>query len=314
LNSKQIECPVCGTLAYKIIFHDHNRRDNINCSGVYVQCKECSLIYLQERPPWEEIVKFYYSLDKDLTTNSGMVDVEELNLKVEKIVPEWIRLLRKVRFRPHSWPLESVPPGSKRLLDFGCGSGAKVLEFAQRGYEVWGVDVGDDAIRLCKKLLPQGHFLKGELLQIGLPDRHFDYIRIDNVLEHVPNPKEVVRECRRILSTHGRILIYVPHGRSLSMRFMKGNSISSWIPFHLQLFTQNSLKRLLVEAGFKDVCIYAYNPTSWLPLSIVQWKNKKQPSMKFNYPHWLTCVCYPVGWLATKFGMAEELVITGKTE
>ena len=97
------------------------------------------------------------------------------------------------------------------------------------------------------------------------------------------------------------------------MRFMKGNSISAWIPFHLQLFTRKSLMRLLEDAGFKPQIsqITEYNPTSWLPLSIMQWKNQKQPSTQYDHPRWLILACYPIGWLAAKFGMGEELVGIG---
>ncbi len=301
-------CPICGASRYKTLFRGRNRRDNIDCSGTYVQCTECSLVYLLERPPWEEIVKFYCSIDEDQTANAGRADAEELRQLAEIPVPKWKQLLRKIRFRPHSWPIETMPEGSKRLLDLGCGSGAKLFEFAQRGYEVWGVDVGADAIRLCKELLPEGHFIQGELQETGLPDGYFDYIRIDNALEHVPNPKEVIRECHRLLCVGGQLMVYVPHGRGLSMRFMKGNSISAWIPFHLQLFTHKSLRRLLSEAGFKDIRIYEYNPTSWLPLSIMQWRNQKHAKAEYSYPCWLTWACYPIGWLAAKCGMGEELV------
>lgn len=306
------DCPVCGGSKHNILFRDHNRRDNIDCSGTYIQCCECSLVYLWERPPWEEIVNLYSSMDEELTVNAGQADAEELRRQVEKPVPKWKRLLWKVRFRPHSWPLEYVPNGSKRLLDLGCGSGAKLFEFAEHGYEVWGVDVGADAIRLCKELLPQGHFFKGELQETGLPDGHFDYIRIDNTLEHVPNPKEVIKECHRLLCGGGQLMIYVPHGRSLSMRLMKGNSISAWIPFHLQLFTRKSLLRLMKDAGFVDIKIYGFNPTSWLPASIIQWKYRKQATAKYEHPTWLNMACYPIGWVAAKCGMGEELIATGK--
>ena len=322
-------CPVCNGSKYKVLFQDQNRRDNISCSGTYVQCRECSLVYLRDRQPWEEIVKFYSAMDEGLTANAGQVDAEWLRRQIEKHVPTWKQILRKIRFRPHSWPLEPVPQGSKKLLDLGCGSGAKLFEFAERGYEVWGVDVGEDSIRICRELLPQGHFIQGELQETGLPDSYFDYIRIDNALEHVPNPKEVIAECHRLLRGGGQLMIYVPHGRSLSMRFMKGNSISAWIPFHLQLFTRKSLRRLLEDAGFnpqvspvpstgatgqaqitpiQPVRIYEYNPTSWLPLSIMQWKNRRYTTMKLNPPPWLTLACYPIGWLVAKCGIGEELV------
>src|SRR5207249_1003700 len=114
----------------------------------------------------------------------------------------------------------------------------KLIEFAQRGYEVWGVDVGVDAIEVCRQILPQGHFIQSELDETGLPDSYFDYVRIDNSLEHVSSPRAALRECHRVLVSGGTMMVYVPHGRSLSLRVMKGRSISSWIPFHLQLFTQ----------------------------------------------------------------------------
>ena len=310
-----MNCPVCNKSSYKLLFHDHNRRDNINCSGTYVQCKECSLVYLRNRPPWEDIVRFYSSMDEDQTANAGRANTEELRRHAERPVSKWKQILRKIRFRPHSWPLEPVPQGSKKLLDLGCGSGAKLFEFAERGYEVWGVDVGEDSIRICRELLPQGHFIQGELQETGLPDSYFDYIRIDNALEHVPNPKEMIAECHRLLRGGGPLMIYVPHGRSLSMRFMKGNSISAWIPFHLQLFTPKSLRWLLEDAGFNPqitqinpIRIYEYNPTSWLPASIMQWKSRNHAKTKYAHPRWLTLACYPIGWLAAKFGIGEELV------
>ena len=39
----------------------------------------------------------------------------------------------------------------------------------------------------------------------------------------------------------GQIMIYVPHGRSLSMRLMKKNPISAWIPFHFSFLPENHL-------------------------------------------------------------------------
>lgn len=305
-------CPVCGETKYRKIFFDRNRRDNINFTGTYVQCSKCLLIYLRERPSWAEIVKFYSSRDDVQTANTGRGGANELLGQANRPLPGWKRFLRKIRFRPHSWPLESVPEGSKRLLDIGCGSGAKLFEFAQRGYEVWGVDVGADAIRICKELLPQGHFLQGELQETGLPDGHFDYVRIDNALEHVPNPKEVIRECHRLLLEGGQLMVYVPHGRSLSMRLLKGNSISAWIPFHLQLFTRKSLFRLLNDAGFTDINIYGCNPTSWLPLSFMQWKDRRKTVMNSKYPVWALWVCYPLGWMAIKVGLGEELFAVGR--
>jgi len=310
-NNILVVCPICGSSDYSILFYGHNRRDKIDYSGTYVQCKECSLVYLREGPRWEDIVRFYSVSDSDITANAGKIDYEELKQQINTAIPVWKQLLRRVWFRPHSWPLETVAQGSKRLLDLGCGNGAKLYEFAERGYEIWGVDVSIDSIKVCQKLLPLGHFIQSELHKINLPNAYFDYIRIDNTLEHVPDPRRLIAECYRLLKKGGRLLIYVPHGRSLSMRIMKGNSISCWIPFHPQLFTQKSLYRLLAEAEFGNVHIYGYYPNSWLPLSIMQWRMRKQKIPSLLYPGWLIIVCYPVGWVFSKIGLAEELIGVG---
>jgi SAM-dependent methyltransferase len=265
-------------------------------------------VYLQERPHWDEIVALYSLSSSDNTVNGTQVDVEKLIRQAQLPVPKWKQLLRKVRFRPHSWPLESISQGSKHFLDLGCSTGTKLIEFAKRGYDVWGVDVDGDAIAVCKELLPQGHFIQGELLEVDLPSGYFDYIRIDNALEHMPNPREVIKACHRLLKDQGQLLIYVPHGKSLSMRLMKGNSISSWIPFHLQLFTRKSIKHLMRNTGFNETKVYGYCANSWLPLSIMQMKSRNKASLNLDYPSWLQLCLYPVGWIASRVGLAEELV------
>lgn len=307
-NLVETSCPVCNGTDYEIVFHDRNRRDGIDCQGTYVQCRECSLVYLREHPPLEEIVRLYSSIDGEQEANFGKADSEKLQSQTTRPLTAWRQIFRKVRYRPHSWPLEISLEDNKRLLDLGCGSGAKLNEFAERNYEVWGIDVDEIAIQSCKEKLPKGVFLTGEVKEIDIPDGHFNYIRVDNALEHIPNPKEVLQECHRLLSKGGQIMVYVPHGRSLSMRLMKGNSISSWIPFHLQLFTKPSLKRLLNQAGFLRTNIYEYYPYNWLPMSIMQWRARRQSKLNHDYPRWLTWICYPIGWISAKIGLGEELV------
>jgi ubiquinone/menaquinone biosynthesis C-methylase UbiE len=304
-------CPVCKCTRFKKLFTDINRRDGLRCSGTYVRCLRCSAVFLGERPPWEEIVKYYSSRDPLHMTNPGMRALEEIVLQDKKDPPRWRRFMRKIRFTPHSWPEENVSGSKVRLLDLGCGDGTKLIEFAERGYEVWGVDVSGDGIELCRKVMPSGNFIESDLESIDLPNAHFDYIRIDNVLEHLPDPRRVITECYRMLKKRGKLFIYVPHAKSISFLLMRGNSISSWIPFHLQLFTKKSLCYVMKKAGFSDTKVYGYYPISWLPLSICQWKSKKNETAVPIIPSWLTIACYPFGVAAKALGLAEELVCVG---
>ena len=95
-------------------------------------------------------------------------------------------------------------------------------------------------------------------------------------------------------------------------RLMNGGSISSWIPFHVQLFTHDSLSRLLREAGFDSVEIHGYSPLHWLPLSIAQLLGVGNDRFARRLVSLLLPLCAPIGWFATKIGMAEELVGVGR--
>jgi len=304
-------CPVCSSEERRALFSDRNRRDGLNCIGTYVQCMTCTHIYLSNPPPPHELIKFYSTVH--LHTEADAARQGAPHARNGALRPHrWKSWLRRIRVRPHSWPSAPAPPEGKRLLDLGCGDGVKLIEFAQRGYEVWGVDVSSGAIAEWRRALPEGHFMQSELHETALPEGYFNYVRIDNALEHVCDPRSTLRECRRVLSPGGAVLVYVPHGQSLSIRLMNGGSISSWIPFHVQLFTHDSLSRLLREAGFDSVEIHGYSPLHWLPLSIAQLLGVGNDRFARRLVSLLLPLCAPIGWLATKIGMAEELVGVGR--
>jgi SAM-dependent methyltransferase len=271
--------------------------------GTYARCLDCSCIYLRERPTWEEIKAGYSSQEGAANPGSfapGGLDGGPGALR---------RFLHYLSFRPHSWPESPATPERNRLLDVGCGNGAKLVEFANRGYEIWGTDVSGDALAAALKKVPRGTFFKAELPELALPGGAFHYIRLDNVLEHLPQPLAMLQECRRLLAPGGQLLIYVPNGNSPSVRFLGRYSISSWIPYHLTLFTPKSLKMLCAQAGFNDVHLSGWVPTSWPPLSIMQliWKRRtwlRSPLV----PGWLAYCFRPLGIVRWPLFLAEEIV------
>ena len=282
--------------------------------GTYSRCLYCGLVYLNKRPVWSEIISLYGSMHND--SNVAKTKIEQItnrkSVAAGVVIRDKLRdLYHKYGFRPHSWPLETIQASSMSMLDIGCGIGEKLVRFAKRGWEIWGLDINAIALQAAKQLLPDGEFVLGELTEVDLPTEYFDVIRMDNSLEHIPNLQEVAQRCFEILKPGGRLFIYVPHGESLSLRLMKNYSISSWIPFHLQLFTKRSVTKLLTDAGYSNIEIIGYYPLSWLPLSLMQWRYKENVFLK-KHPSWLNAICYPVGWLASKLGLAEELVVIAK--
>jgi len=171
----------------------------------------------------------------------------------------------------HGW-LHRLPAGNgsgRKLLDVGCSSGEKLQTFRKRGFEVFGVDMAADAIKRANDRFGDG-FSCGKLEDVHYESDSFDVVRIDNTLEHIQKPKELLQEIRRILRPGGLLLVYVPNGESLTMHLLKGYSINSWIPFHIALYSPKTLRSLLSEAGFAEVRTLSHAPPALLLSSVSQ--------------------------------------------
>ena len=126
-----------------------------------------------------------------------------------------------------------------------------------------------DAVKKANERFAGG-FTCGRLEDAHYQDDFFDFIRIDNTLEHIQKPRELLKEARRILRPGGSLFVYVPNGESLSMRLIKGYSINSWIPFHVVLYSPETLRNLLSKAGFADVRTFSHTPPALLLSSASQ--------------------------------------------
>ncbi|MGN9165035.1 class I SAM-dependent methyltransferase [Tissierellaceae bacterium HCP3S3_D8] len=116
----------------------------------------------------------------------------------------------------------------KKVLDIGCGAGGKTLFYASQGVEkVWGIEVVDhyeeeaNALAQKKGLEDKFEFVLGDAANIPFDDNSFDTIIMNDAMEHVDEPLEVLRECHRVLKPGGRLYVnfppyYHPFGAHLS--------------------------------------------------------------------------------------------------
>ena len=97
-------------------------------------------------------------------------------------------------------------PGA-RVLDLGCGTGRLAVELAERGYDIYGMDVNSDFMDIAqdraRKKMVSAHFAvaAAELLPFG--NGFFDICIVNNVLEHVVDWKKTLDEVARVLVPGG---------------------------------------------------------------------------------------------------------------
>ncbi|HHV60149.1 MAG TPA: class I SAM-dependent methyltransferase [Clostridiaceae bacterium] len=116
----------------------------------------------------------------------------------------------------------------KTVLDIGCGAGGKTIYYTSLGASmVYGIDILPqyeiEANQLAqeKGLSDRFRFVVGDATHLSFDDNFFDTIIMNDSMEHVANPEEILKECRRVLKPGGRLYInfppyYHPYGAHLS--------------------------------------------------------------------------------------------------
>jgi len=104
----------------------------------------------------------------------------------------------------------------KKALEIGCayGYGLKLLETI--GYDVYGIDFSEYAIKQAKDFLgDSGYIAVADGRQLPFRDSQFDLVIAIDVLEHVYHAKQVVANCYRVLKSGGLFGAVIPNKLSL---------------------------------------------------------------------------------------------------
>lgn len=97
----------------------------------------------------------------------------------------------------------------QRILDIGCGLGMYVSRFRQFSNDVYGVDVDAEKIAEASSRLPNLQVSPAE--QLPFESERFDVILLNEVIEHVDDDRQTVREAYRVLAPGGHVVIYAPN-------------------------------------------------------------------------------------------------------
>lgn len=118
-----------------------------------------------------------------------------------------------------------------RILDIGCGIGAYVEKFRMLGARAYGVDV--DLERLVRAHKEKGLATVGLSVSEALPFQSdlFDAVLLHEVIEHVNDDLETIREAHRVTQRGGVVIVFAPnrlypfetHGAYFGKRYVFGN-------------------------------------------------------------------------------------------
>lgn len=167
---------------------------------------------------------------------------------------------------------------ANHLLLAGAGSGQLALDLAQIGIsEVVGVDISPGMLERAEVLRLATHVTHLQVVNFRLAPAHslpfsdgrFDVALCVHLLHHLAKPLSTLRELRRILPAHGKLIVIDIDGSSDAVKRATQNAIESKRnPTHATIRTHDQWVSLLEQSGFQvekeQRWTVERNATAWL--------------------------------------------------
>lgn len=224
-------CPLCGS--EKIHLYIVDFRSN----RIFI-CGACSFQFMNPQYSDQYLIEYY----SNYFSGGG-------SEKASKVFSFYLEIIEKYH------------GGTGRALDYGCGDGQFIESAARRGWDTYGYDVDCKTTnRVAEKTgVPVAC---GEFESINWPGK-FDMISLNQVLEHVKDPKHHIASLLKLLKTNGLLFIAVPNIRSFS------STVKTWLELnklrrkrigahyasdhHLLYFSPKTLQNFLKSFGLEIV-------------------------------------------------------------
>ena len=243
---ENVNCNLCGSDKFRVVYPSHLVSDTIDAKQMtvsynikeycqIVRCTECGFVYANPRDKQDKLKQAYEQLGE----KEYLVEQESRTLTFKKD----LKLVEKYA-------------SQGKLLDLGCAAGLFLDVANKDGWETYGVE----ASQITSEYARQNYGLKvftGTIFEAGLDHDFFDVITAWDVVEHVTDPLNTLKELNRIQKPGGYLVSSTIDFNSLLSRVLK----TKWpclIRSHIFYFTRKSLTALLKKAGYKTIKITTY--------------------------------------------------------
>jgi SAM-dependent methyltransferase len=144
----------------------------------------------------------------------------------------------------------------KRVLDAGCGAGYGSAELAQCAHSVAGVDVAAEAVEFAREHYqsPNLEFTQGSCTALPYGDGSFDLVVAFEVIEHLEDWREFLREARRVMAPGGQFIVSTPN----KLYYTESRGEQGANPFHVHEFEFQEFRDEL-RAVFPHVSLFLEN-------------------------------------------------------
>ncbi len=184
----------------------------------------------------------------DTPSGPSAGDQAVLTLTGERTIPDLD--IENYWFRRHEVVYQRLAPhcAGRDVLEAGCGEGYGADLIAGVAHRVVAVDYDETAVAHVRARYARVQVMQANLAELPLPDASVDVVVNFQVIEHLWDQPQFVRECARVLRPSGLLMVSTPN----RITFSPGRD-TPINPFHTRELNAAELAQLLLDAGFSEV-------------------------------------------------------------
>jgi len=201
--------------------------------NIYINCKECGIIYNENIPDDNKLNSFYKKEYRDNIAGE-VLDNGYYDSRKFVNISRWKYMRNIIGNDIHL----------KRSLDIGCSEGSFLEVMRENGFASYGVEPNEK----------YSHFKHNENIDNIDFDRfntsiNFGLITIFHTLEHLNDPIKTLNKINNLLIDGGYIVIEVPN---TECKYCKSSDI---MPEHIYYFNKKNITKMLELCNFKIIDI-----------------------------------------------------------
>lgn len=133
----------------------------------------------------------------------------------------------------------------KKLIEFGCATGAAANLLANYGFNVFSTDISRYAVNLAAKNYSDIRFSVRDMQKQFTREKNFDVACAFDVIEHLKDPEQALHSTHKILRPGGVIILTTPN----DYKHMSND------PTHINVKKPEAWRKIVKKAGFHDIII-----------------------------------------------------------
>lgn len=234
-------CIICGSQESTLLFETFYKNHNYPGKFSLYKCNDCGLLFNSPRLEDRELFHLY---NDDYYFFQTRQDIE-----FKRVINVYLRTIALIEDKVKS----------RKVLEIGSAKGYLLAVLKSLNWEVLGIEITKVASEFANKKLEVPTF-NGTLEDFLMSEhkKNFPVVLILDVIEHVPDPINFLKNVNKVVEDGGFIIIDTPNGYSKNIDHLN-KKWDAFNPFHIYFFSSNILENLLVNMGYTIVKSFSYN-------------------------------------------------------